>query len=142
MNSVILQLAASHLRPLLLLLSLFVLYRGHNEPGGGFLGGLMGASGYIIYAMAYGVESTSRKLLFQPLTFLGIGLLLAMIAGILPVLQGKEILTGLWTGIPLPGDKVFKLGTPLLFDAGVYFTVFGVLLTIMFAIKEEDEEWR
>lgn len=62
MKSYIVQLAATRLLPVTLILSLLVFYRGHNEPGGGFIGGLMAAAGFIFYAMAFDTQEAEKKL--------------------------------------------------------------------------------
>ena len=61
--------------PLLLLFSVFLLLRGHNEPGGGFVGGLVAAAAFALYVIAFGVERARQALLVKPLTLLGAGLL-------------------------------------------------------------------
>ena len=66
--------------PLLLLFAMFLLWRGHNEPGGGFVGGLVAAAAFSLYAIAYGVERARRALLVEPMTLLGAGLLVALVA--------------------------------------------------------------
>jgi multicomponent Na+:H+ antiporter subunit B len=137
MDSVLLRIAASHMRPLLIILSVVVLYRGHNEPGGGFIGGLMLGSAFILYAMAYGVPKTQRSISFDPVNFTGLGLLIALASGLPAILMGEMFMTGQW--ISLFKDSFFelKLGTPLLFDVGVYFAVAGMLMLVMFSILEE-----
>ena len=137
MESVILQIAARHMRPLLIILSFVVFYRGHNEPGGGFIGGLMLGAAYILYAMGFGVQKTQKSIPISSLVLTAIGLLLAMVAGLPAVLAGNVFMTGEW--ITLFGGTGFdlKLGTPLLFDLGVYFTVAGMLMLVMFSIMEE-----
>ena len=59
MNSMIFQTAARWLMPFLFVFSIIVMYRGHNEPGGGFIGGLIAASGFVLYAFAYGVPDAA-----------------------------------------------------------------------------------
>jgi multicomponent Na+:H+ antiporter subunit B len=137
MDSVLLRIAASHMRPLLIVLSVVVLYRGHNEPGGGFIGGLMLGSAFILYAMAYGVPKTQKSISFDPINFTGLGLLIALLSGIPAIMMGEMFMTGQW--ITLFQDSLFelKLGTPLLFDVGVYFAVAGMLMLVMFSILEE-----
>ena len=136
MSSIILRTATRFLITLLLLFSIFLLLRGHNEPGGGFIGGLVAASAYVLYAFAYDVQSTRMVLRLQPRTFIVIGLSIAALNGLLPLLVGEPFLTALWVALPLPGGTL-DLGTPLLFDAGVYVAVLGVTLTIMLALAEE-----
>jgi multisubunit Na+/H+ antiporter MnhB subunit len=137
MESVLLQIAARHMRPILIVLSLVVLYRGHNEPGGGFIGGLMFGSAFILYAMAFGVAKTRKSTFINPINLTVLGLLVAMLSGVPSVLSGQLFMTGEW--VTLFGDTLFelKLGTPLLFDVGVYFAVAGMLMMVMFSLMEE-----
>ena len=136
MISIILRTATKFLLPLLLLFSIFLLLRGHNEPGGGFIGGLVAAAAFILYALAYDVPSTLAALRFSPRTIIGIGLLTALASGVVPLLLGRPFLTAVWMDI-LPGAGVFDLGTPLIFDLGVYIAVLGVVLTIVLALAED-----
>jgi multicomponent Na+:H+ antiporter subunit B len=134
--SIILRTAARFLLELLLLFSVFLLLRGHNEPGGGFVGGLVAAAAYILYAIAYDVPSTRAALRLAPDAIIGVGLLMALAGGLIPVLLGRPFLTGVWADV-WPGAAVLYLGTPLIFDAGVYVAVMGVVLTIVLALAEE-----
>jgi multisubunit Na+/H+ antiporter MnhB subunit len=137
MESIILQIAARHMRPLLVVLSLIVLYRGHNEPGGGFIGGLMFGAAYILYAMAFGVEKTQKSLFFNPINLTALGLFVALLSGIPALLLGDSFMTGEWYTFFAQTAFELKLGTPLLFDVGVYFAVAGMLMLVMFSIMEE-----
>ena len=137
MESIILQIAARHMRPLLVVLSLIVLYRGHNEPGGGFIGGLMFGAAYILYAMAFGVVKTQKSLFFNPINLTATGLFVALLSGIPALLLGDSFMTGEWYTFFTQTAFELKLGTPLLFDVGVYFAVAGMLMLVMFSIMEE-----
>jgi len=134
-RSSILQTATRVLMPLLLLFAVFLLLRGHNEPGGGFVGGLVVAASMVLYAMAYGVDAGRRALLVEPATLLGGGLLLALVSGVPAVLLGRPFMTALWTRLGV-GPAVLDVGTPLLFDVGVFLTVIGVVLTIVFTLAD------
>ena len=136
MRSQILYIAARYLKPAFLILSVIVLYRGHNLPGGGFIGGLLAASGYIFHMMAYDVKTTVNKMWIKPNSLMAIGLLTALISGFFGFFEGVPFMTGEWVSV-----WGIKLGSPTLFDVGVYLTVFGVLLTIMIAILEKQEKW-
>lgn len=136
MNSLILSTAARFLLPLLLMFSVFLLFRGHNDPGGGFAGGLVAASAFALYAIAYDVPTTRRALRIDPRSFVGTGLLLALASGLPSLFGGLPYLTGLW--FYLPGTKI-KLGTPVFFDIGVFLVVLGVTLTIILALAEAEE---
>jgi multicomponent Na+:H+ antiporter subunit B len=131
MSSSILRTAARVLMPLLLLFALFLLLRGHNEPGGGFVGGLIVAAAFALHAIAYGVAAARRALVVQPSTLLGAGLLVALLSGLLAVIVGQPFLTSQWITIGI------TLGTPLIFDVGVFLVVIGVVLTMTFTLAEE-----
>ena len=75
MRTLIFRTAAPYLTALMLLFSVFVLLRGHNEPGGGFIGGLIAASAFAIHAIAFGVPTVRRALYFHPMAISGFGLL-------------------------------------------------------------------
>jgi multicomponent Na+:H+ antiporter subunit B len=137
MNSLILRTATRFLLALLLLFSVFLLLRGHNDPGGGFVGGLVAASGFVLYAIAYDPEAARRAIVLEPHAFIGAGLLLALASGLTPLFIGAPFLTGQWLELDLPGEATLDLGTPLFFDIGVYLTVLGVTLMIMLTLAEE-----
>ncbi|MGQ9848769.1 MAG: Na+/H+ antiporter subunit B [Aggregatilineaceae bacterium] len=136
MDSVVLRTAIRYLLPLLLLFSVFALLRGHNEPGGGFVGGLVASSAFALYAIAFDVERARQLLPGSPRRLIGLGLLVAAFSGMIGVLVGEPFMTAQWDNRPIP--VIGKLGTPLLFDIGVYLTVIGVVLTIIFALAEEE----
>ncbi len=138
MNSIILRAATLYLQPILLLFSVFLLLSGHNAPGGGFTGGLMAASGFVLYALAFSVPEARRLLRVDPQLLIGLGLLVAMGSALASVALGLPLMTGLWTEIHVPGFGKVPLGTPLLFDAGVYLDVVGVATLIIFSMAEED----
>jgi multicomponent Na+:H+ antiporter subunit B len=137
MTSLILSTATRFLLPLFLLFSIFVLFRGHNEPGGGFIGGLVAAAAFALYAIAFDVEKTRRLLGIEPRTFIASGLLIAMSSGTLALFLGKPFMTGLWVTVTFWPAGRLHIGTPLLFDIGVYLVVIGIMLTIILALAEE-----
>ncbi len=130
-QSPIFQAAARVLMPLLLLFAMFLLVRGHNEPGGGFVGGLIAASAFSLYAIAYGMERARQALLVRPLTLLGAGLLIAFTSGLPALLRGQPFMTAQWTDWPI------AVGTPVIFDIGVFLVVTGVVLMMIFNLAEE-----
>jgi len=135
MRSLILSTATRYLLPLLLLFSIFLLVRGHNEPGGGFVGGLVAAAAFSLVAISFGLHSARRMLGVRPNSLLGVGLLVAAGAGLLPMLIGRPYMTGMWIPIELPA--IGKIGTPFLFDTGVYLVVIGMVLTVVFELAED-----
>jgi multicomponent Na+:H+ antiporter subunit B len=138
MNSVILATVSRLLTGLLLVFSIFLLLRGHNLPGGGFSGGLVAASAFVLYAFASGFPAARRMMIFAPRLYMASGLVVAVVAGLAGNAAGRPFLTGLWDQTPLP--VIGKLGTPLLFDAGVYLAVLGVTTLIVFSLGEDSGE--
>jgi multicomponent Na+:H+ antiporter subunit B len=138
MNSVILATVSRLLTGLLLVFSVFLLLRGHNLPGGGFSGGLVAASAFVLFAFASGFPAARSMLFFTPHVIIGFGLVVAIVAGLAGNVAGLPFLTGLWDKTALP--VIGKLGTPLLFDVGVYFAVLGVTTLIVFSLGEDAEE--
>jgi multicomponent Na+:H+ antiporter subunit B len=136
MNSIILRTASRLLVGLLLMFSIFLLLRGHNEPGGGFIGGLVAAAAFILYGLAAEEVSVRQALHFDTRSFIATGLLIAGASALFPVLLGLPFLTGVWGAFRL-FERTIELGTPVIFDVGVYIAVFGVALTIMLAMAEE-----
>ena len=122
-----------------IMLSLAILLRGHNAPGGGFVGGLAAAAGLAVYAMAAGVAATRRALRVNPLAIAGAGVLLALLSGLPSLLAGTPYLTGFWAEIG-SGEGGFSLSTPLVFDIGVYLAVFGAFAAIALALEEDGGE--
>ncbi|NTF41338.1 Na+/H+ antiporter subunit B [Rhizobium rhizogenes] len=137
MNTLIFRTAAPFLTALMLLFSVFVLLRGHNEPGGGFIGGLIAASAFAIYGIACGVTAVRRAIIFHPLAIAGFGLLAATIAGFASILAGVPFMTGLWIYPHLFGVEV-PLSTVMLFDIGVYLVVVGAITSIALALEERE----
>lgn len=136
MNSLILRTAVRFLMPLLLLFSIFLLVRGHNQSGGGFAGGLVAAAAFALFSLAYNAAEARRVLRVSPALLIASGLLAAVTSGLIALLAGQPFLTGLWTYISIPGGGSLEVGTPVLFDIGVYLLVFGITLTMIFSLEE------
>jgi multicomponent Na+:H+ antiporter subunit B len=132
MNTLIFRTMAPLIAALMALFSIVVLLRGHNDPGGGFIGGLLAASAAAIGGMAFGVGAVRRLLRVNPLGIAGFGVLLASLAGLLSAAFGVPFLTGLW----LPANL---FGVPGVFDIGVYCVVFGALNAIALALEDSGE---
>lgn len=139
MNTLIFRTVAPFLTALMILFSVFVLLRGHNEPGGGFIGGLIAASAFAIYGIAYGVAAVRRAIIFHPMSIAGAGLLLATVSGLISAFAGVPFMTGLWIYPSLFGVEV-PLATVMSFDIGVYLVVVGAITSIALALEEREED--
>jgi multicomponent Na+:H+ antiporter subunit B len=138
MRTLIFRTAAPYLTSLMLLFSVFVLLRGHNEPGGGFIGGLIAASAFAIYGIAFGVPEVRRSMYFHPMAISGFGLFLAALSGLLSYVFRVPFLTGLWTSPSFFGITV-DLSTVMFFDIGVYLVVVGSITSIALALEERED---
>jgi multicomponent Na+:H+ antiporter subunit B len=134
MNTLIFRTIAPLLTVVMLVFSVFVLLRGHNEPGGGFIGGLIGAAAIAIYGIAMGADAAHRALRVEPMALAGMGLGLAVLAGMLSLPFELPFLSGLW------GDWLgVTVSTPLVFDVGVYLVVFGTLSALTLGLEDGED---
>lgn len=137
MNSVILQLAAKYLRWLLLTFAVLALFRGHNNPGGGFIGGLMAGLAVVYRGFAFDSFQIKERLQNIPEWLIAGGLFIILLSFVPSLLLDKTLMTGVWLKIPLPLLGELKLGSPFLFDIGVFFTVIGVTLLFVFSLTQK-----
>jgi multicomponent Na+:H+ antiporter subunit A len=121
---------------LLLVMSVIILLRGHNEIGGGFVGGLTAALAFAIISLARGVERARERLRLHPLTLASGGLLLAIASGMPGLLVSGDFLSHIWIDTQILGLNM-KQGTTLLFDLGVYIAVLGTVLSFLFGLRRE-----
>jgi multicomponent Na+:H+ antiporter subunit B len=138
-GSLILRTAARFIMPLLLTFSIFMLLRGHDQPGGGFIAGLIAGMAFALYVFAYDVATTRRVLRVDPRGMLGWGLLIAALSGVISAMLGQPFFTSQWWPIQLPILGELKLSTPLFFDIGVYMVVLGTVMTIVLTLAEAEE---
>ena len=136
MKSIILKKASDYLLPLLLLFSVFILFRGHYLPGGGFVGGLIASIAFVLHSFANGLQQTRNLLRIHPGFLMPIGLFLSLGSGLFPILagRGEPFMSAQWYKEPV--EVIGMIGTPLFFDIGVYLVVVGVSLTIILTLAE------
>ncbi|WP_193336545.1 MnhB domain-containing protein [Devosia beringensis] len=139
MNTVIFRTIAPMIVATVLVFSLYICLRGHNEPGGGFIGGLIAASAIAILGMATSAAKARRALHIDPLAIAGFGVLMAALSGLLSIFNGNPFLTSIWLYLDIGGSTV-PLSTPLIFDLGVYCVVFGTIASIALALEGDDTE--
>jgi multicomponent Na+:H+ antiporter subunit B len=93
------------------------------------------AAALVLYAIAHDVGEARALLRVNTISLLGVGLLLALASALLSLVRGEAFMTGLWLHHPVP--VLGKLGTPVVFDMGVYLVVLGATLTVLFNLLEE-----
>lgn len=134
MKTVILKTTVRLLMPLFFLFSIFLLFRGHNLPGGGFIGGLLAAIALFLHSVVFGVDATLKRYRLSPRKIIAAGLFVALASAIISLFMGLTFFTGVWSNFQLP--LIGRLGTPMMFDIGVYLVVVGVILNITFVLTE------
>lgn len=133
-KSLIFQIGMKALLPLLIAGSVVIFWRGHQLPGGGFIGGLVAGATLAAHAFCYGFAATLRLIRIHPLSFVILGLLIALLSGTLGFLAERQPFMGLWLEMPWVGS----IGTPVLFDLGVYLLVVGFVLVFITETLKED----
>lgn len=124
MNNVFLTISLKILSPLIFISSVYVLLKGHNEPGGGFIGGLLAALSWTLVKIGSKPRASEKELYKTNFYIMGLGLALAMFSGLYAVLFDKPLLTAFWgPGLDVPMLGMVKISTVLFFDLGVYIVV-------------------
>lgn len=136
MNSVLLQIATKYIKWILVIFALIVLWRGHNHPGGGFIGGLMVGLSVVFQSLAGNAQSIKSKLKIQPESYLALGLFFILISTLPGLFLKGYFMAGVWTSIPIPLLGELKIGTPFVFDVGIFLAVIGVTLMFFFTLNE------
>jgi multisubunit Na+/H+ antiporter MnhB subunit len=116
--------------------SIYLLFAGHNQPGGGFVGGLVAGAAIALRYVAGGIDEVRRISPFMPWTILGTGVVLSTSVALVPILLGDAVLdNALVEGdVPLLGHV--KATSGAVFDLGVYLVVIGVVLMVVEAFGE------
>jgi multicomponent Na+:H+ antiporter subunit B len=123
--------------------ALYLLLRGHNLPGGGFIAGLATAISLILLSLAIGLEDLHRLMRFDPMRVAAAGLALATFTGAAPLLLNRPFLEHFnfhLDRVPLLGE--LHAGTPLVFDVGVYLVVVGIGCKIIFVLGKSTQRLR
>ena len=132
MTPVLLQLSSKYLSKILYFLAVWFFLKGHNNPGGGFIAGLMVAAALMLNLLSFDTAHVRKSLPVRPLKIALCGVLLSLISGLLPLFAGKDFFTGLWLpefSVPFLG--VLHLGSPLIFDLGVFIAVVGFAVSVV-----------
>jgi multisubunit Na+/H+ antiporter MnhB subunit len=133
-RSAILDEADRWLFPVILTVSVYLTFRGHNAPGGGFAGGLVAGAAFVLRFLAGGAMSVRRSTIARSTPLIGAGLFLATATALAPVMGGDALLEStIWKPrVPLIGTV--KIVSSAIFDVGVYLLVIGVVLTVLLAL--------
>jgi multicomponent K+:H+ antiporter subunit A len=130
-SPVILAMITRALLPLALLFSIYLLLRGHNLPGGGFIAGLMAAVALVIQYVASGTAWTEQRMRFDYRILIAAGLLFASLTGIGALAFGHPFLSATFTYLEWPLVGKFEVATAMVFDIGVFLTVIGAVMLML-----------
>jgi monovalent cation:proton antiporter len=120
-----------------LLFSLYLLLRGHNSPGGGFIAGVMTALGILLQSIASDLRYVRLVFRVEPRVLAGIGLMTSLTTGLVPMLLGYPFLTSTFGHVHVPGLGEVEIASAFFFDLGVYCVVVGGSLLMMITLAEE-----
>ncbi len=114
--------------PVVLMVGFYIFLRGHNEPGGGFIAGLIVSIAVVMQYMASGFSWASARLRYPYHGVIGAGVLIAGLTGIGSWFVAKPFLTSDFTYVRIPPFEKFELATAALFDLGVFLAVVGAVM--------------
>ena len=139
-RSLVLDVSVRLLYPSIIVLSLYFLFSGHNQPGGGFVGGLAASAAVSLRYVTGGLEAVRRSFRSEPPTILGAGLALSVGTAVFPLLLGGAILEHATLELhpPVLGD--IKVTSALPFDVGVYLVVIGLILMVFEAFGDDRDD--
>ena len=141
MSSLILRTANHFIVPVTLLFAAYMAMKGHNLPGGGFIGGLIAAVALVLYRMSHGREAMSRIMPVHPRLIVAVGLVIAVLTAIVPMFFDQPLLTSTVFDIPLPyTGEPLHVPTAFFFDVGVLLVVIGVSVGMIVRLGEEVED--
>ncbi len=134
----ILQVAAKVLVFIIMTFSIYILFAGHHNPGGGFIGGLITASALLLLYVAFDVETVKDIIPIDFKIVGATGLLMAILTGAGAIFLDVPFLTQKYTYVDLPLFGKTGIGTAVLFDLGVYLAVIGTTMTLIRSISEDE----
>ncbi|KYG33402.1 Na(+)/H(+) antiporter subunit B [Alkalihalobacillus trypoxylicola] len=123
---------------IILIFSVYLFFAGHNNPGGGFIGGLMTASALLLMYLVFNIQTIKSVINIKFEAVIGIGLIVTILTGVIGVFNGDAYLTQYFDYFQIPIFGETELATALPFDLGIYLVVVGIALTIILAIAEDD----
>ncbi|WP_203333814.1 Na(+)/H(+) antiporter subunit B [Planococcus beigongshangi] len=135
-NDVILKTVAKAVVLVILTFGLYLFFSGHHTPGGGFIGGLVLASGFVLLFLSYDVETVSEGIPISFKKLSAVGVLISMSSALVPVFFGQPFLSQSFGYFDLPLLGKTELATVTIFEAGIALTVVGVVVNIILSISE------
>lgn len=136
-NEVILQSIAKLVVFIILTLAIYLFFSGQHMPGGGFVGGLVLASSFVLLLLAFDIETIEKSFPIDFKLIAALGAFIVVFSGLLAAIFGKEFLYQTIFHIHLPVFGQIELGTMTIFESGVALAVLGVVVTIILTISKD-----
>lgn len=138
MNSVILKIASKYVQWILVTVAVVALIRGHNNPGGGFIGGLLAGLAVVYNGFAFSMKRARQSMRIAPESFIALGFVLALLSIVPGFIRNRSVMEGVWYSLSFEGKILLKIGTPFIFDIGVFFVVFGITILFIYSLSEKE----
>lgn len=136
-NDVILQSIAKIVVFIILTLAIYLFFAGHNGPGGGFIGGLVLASAFVLLCLAFDIETVKKGIPIDFKLVAALGAFIVVASGVGAALFGEAFLKQTFAHIEIPFFGEIELTTVMIFESGVALAVVGVVVTIILSISED-----
>ena len=138
-NDMMIQTTMRFITIIVFAFSFYLFFAGHNSPGGGFIGGLMTTSAILVLYLAFDKKKINKAIRFNYTTIIGVGLLFAVVTGMVSMFFDYPFLTHFFGYFHFPIFGEVELTTALTFDLGVYLVVVGAAMSIILAVAEDDK---
>lgn len=136
MKSTVVSFVIKVLIPVFAIFSVYTFFRGHDKPGGGFIAALIIAIVFVFNVMVNGENHTKQTFYLRPTLLISVGLSLAIFSALLPMAFGHPFMKAMWVEhVPI----LHIVGTPTLFDLGIYVVVLGVVMKITYLFYDEED---
>lgn len=136
-NNLLLQSVTRVVTFLIFAFSIYLFFAGHNNPGGGFIGGLMSAAALLLLYLAFDIQSIKKVLAFNYVNIIAVGLIISLATGMVSMFLGSPFLNQYDQYVSLPLFGEIHLTTAVPFDLGIYLVVVAIALVIILAIGED-----
>lgn len=121
--------------PIALTVGVYIFLRGHNQPGGGFVAGLVVSIALLMQYMASGFAWAQQRQKIEYHSLIGWGVLIAALTGVGSWFAGRPFLTSSFGYFTFPPIEEFELATAMLFDLGVFLTVLGAVMLMLYSLS-------
>ncbi|RBM13366.1 cation transporter [Prauserella sp. PE36] len=130
-RSLLLEVCARIVFPTVLMVSVYLLFAGHHDAGGGFSGGLVAGLAFVLRYVAGGSAELAAAVRIRPPVVIGSGLSIAVLTALVPALAGQPVLSSAIWKLSLPVLGELKITTNLFLDIGVYLLIVGVVIDLL-----------